>query len=42
MTGVTNILDKLGVNLFHLWGTHAYYEQTKGQALHKIPVFQTS
>lgn len=42
MTVVNNILDKLWVNLFHLWGIQAYYEQTKGPALHKIPVFQTS
>jgi hypothetical protein len=39
---VTNILDNLWVNLLHLWGTQAYYEQTKGQALHKTPLFQTS
>jgi hypothetical protein len=42
MTMITNILDKLWVNLFHLWGTQAYYGQTKDQALHKILVFQTS
>lgn len=28
MTVVNNILDKLWVNLFHQWGTLAYYEQT--------------